>query len=628
MKNFLLKLMFLAIPLGMIACSDSEDEPETPNVEVTSVTVSPESINMVIGDTERLTLTILPENASVKSGTWASSDEAVATVSQDGTVTAVAEGTAVITVTAGSKSATCNVTVTEERIEIESIEISPAKVTLTQIGETAQLTVKIMPEDATYTDMTWTSSDESIATVTQEGLVTAVAEGNATLTVSVGEISATCNITVAIERIEVESIEVSPAEVTLTQIGETAQLAAQVMPENATDAQITWTTSDEAVATVTEEGLVTAVANGKAVITASAGEKSAVCNVKVSTSIAEINGNEATIDLTGATNEQVRQAILEAFNSNVTHFILKGDYAALALTENNPFKDGIPVETLDLSGVTGWPLVNGQSGMPESAFNATNYRIKEIILPEEIQVIGSKAFSGNESLTKVTAPGVQNIMANAFEDCIALEAVEMPQLTTIENGAFFRAGLKEIYFPQLTSIGSMAFYNCKSLTTISLPSVTVIGEIAPDDAEKRTNTAQFSSCTALTSLSLPNATLIGDFAFDGCTALTEIELPKVTEVGLSAFRYCDALTKIRLPKATQIKGWAFDSCPSLVTVQLVAPASISVHNHAFGPANSQTLNIDLTLAQRNSYQVGRMEGIHGEVTYTWRTYEWKSVAYE
>ena len=151
MKNFLLKLMFLAIPLGMIACSDSEDEPETPNVEVTSVTVSPESINMVIGDTERLTLTILPENASVKSGTWASSDEAVATVSQDGTVTAVAEGTAVITVTAGSKSATCNVTITEERIEIESIEISPAEVTLTQIGETAQLTVKIMPEDATYT---------------------------------------------------------------------------------------------------------------------------------------------------------------------------------------------------------------------------------------------------------------------------------------------------------------------------------------------------------------------------------------------------------------------------------------------------------------------------------------------
>ena len=628
MKHFLFKLMLFVIPLGMVACSDSEDEPENPTVEVTSVTVSPESINMVIGDTQRLTLTISPENASVKSGTWSSSNEAVATVSQDGTVTAVAEGTAMITVTAGGKSDTCNVTVTAERIEVESIEISPAEVTLTQIGETAQLTVKIMPEDATYTEMTWSSSDESIATVTQDGLVTAVAEGSATLTVSVGEISATCNITVAIERIEVESIEVSPAEVTLTQIGETAQLAAQVMPENATDAQITWTTSDEAVATVTEEGLVTAVANGKAVITASAGEKSAVCNVKVSTSIAEINGNEATIDLTGATNEQVRQAILEAFNSNVTHFILKGDYAALALTENNPFKDGIPVETLDLSGVTGWPLVNGQSGMPESAFNATNYRIKEIILPEEIQVIGSKAFSGNESLTKVTAPGVQNIMANAFEDCIALEAVEMPQLTTIENGAFFRAGLKEIYFPQLTSIGSMAFYNCKSLTTISLPSVTVIGEIAPDDAEKRTNTAQFSSCTALTSLSLPNATLIGDFAFDGCTALTEIELPKVTEVGLSAFRYCDALTKIRLPKATQIKGWAFDSCPSLVTVQLVAPASISVHNHAFGPANSQTLNIDLTLAQRNSYQVGRMEGIHGEVTYTWRTYEWKSVAYE
>lgn len=627
MKNFLLKLMFLAIPLGMIACSDSEDEPETPNVEVTSVTVSPESINMVIGDTERLTLTILPENASVKSGTWASSDEAVATVSQNGTVTAVAEGTAVITVTAGSKSATCNVTVTAERIEIESIEISPAEVTLTQIGETAQLTVKIMPEDATYTDMTWTSSDESIATVTQEGLVTAVAEGNATLTVSVGEISATCSVTVADESIEVESIEISPAEVTLTQIGETAQLTAQVMPEDATYTEITWTTSDESIVTVTEEGLLTAVAAGNATVTAAIGEVSATCAVTVSISIAEINGNEATVDLTGATNEQVIQAIADASAAGVTRFTFNGDYAALALGESTPFA-GIPVELLDLSGVTGWPLVNGLKGIPEKAFYANDSQIQEIILPEEVQAIGSYAFYENTLLTKVTAPGVQTVIEYAFQKCSALEMADMPQLTILERCGFYGTALKEVNFQLLTSIGSMAFYNCTSLTTVSLPELTAVGEIAPTDAEKRTNTAQFSSCTALTSLSLPNATLIGDFAFDGCTALTEIELPEVTEVGLSAFRYCDALTKIRLPKATQIKGWAFDSCPSLVTVQLVAPASISVHNHAFGPANSQTLNIDLTLAQRNSYQVGRMEGIHGEVTYTWRTYEWKSVAYE
>ena len=542
MKNFLLKLMFLAIPLGMIACSDSEDEPETPNVEVTSVTVSPESINMVIGDTERLTLTILPENASVKSGTWASSDEAVATVSQDGTVTAVAEGTAVITVTAGSKSATCNVTVTAERIEIESIEISPAEVTLTQIGETAQLTAQVMPEDATYTEITWTTSDEGIVTVTEEGLLTAIAAGNATVTAAIGEVSATCAVTVSI-------------------------------------------------------------------------------------SIAEINGNEATVDLTGATNEQVIQAIADASAAGVTRFTFNGDYAALALGESTPFS-GIPVELLDLSGVTGWPLVNGLKGIPGKAFYANDSQIQEIILPEEVQAIGSYAFYENTLLTKVTAPGVQTVIEYAFEKCSALEMVDMPQLTSLEHCGFYGTALKEVNFQLLTSIGSMAFYNCTSLTTVSLPELTAVGEIAPTDAEKRTNTAQFSSCTALTSLSLPNATLIGDFAFDGCTALTEIELPEVTEVGLSAFRYCDALTKIRLPKATQIKGWAFDSCPSLVTVQLVAPASINVHNHAFGPANSQTLNIDLTLAQRNSYQVGRMEGIHGEVTYTWRTYEWKSVAYE
>lgn len=542
MKNFLLKLMFLAIPLGMIACSDSEDEPETPNVEVTSVTVSPESINMVIGDTERLTLTILPENASVKSGTWASSDEAVATVSQDGTVTAVAEGTAVITVTAGSKSATCNVTVTEERIEIESIEISPAEVTLTQIGETAQLTVKIMPEDATYTDMTWTSSDESIATVTQEGLLTAVAAGNATVTAAIGEVSATCVVTVSI-------------------------------------------------------------------------------------SIAEINGNEATVDLTGATNEQVIQAIADASAAGVTRFTFNGDYAALALGESTPFA-GIPVELLDLSGVTGWPLVNGLKGIPEKAFYANDSQIQEIILPEEVQAIGSYAFYENTLLTKVTAPGVQTVIEYAFQKCSALEMADMPQLTILERCGFYGTALKEVNFQLLTSIGSMAFYNCTSLTTVSLPELTAVGEIAPTDAEKRTNTAQFCSCTALTSLSLPNATIIGDMAFDGCSALTEIELPEVTDIGLSAFRYCNALTRVRLPKATRLEQYAFGDCPSLVKVELVAPASITVSNHAFGPSNSQTLNIDLTIAQRNSYQVGRVEDIHGEVTYSWRNYNWKSVSYE
>ena len=490
MKNFLLKLMFLAIPLGMIACSDSEDEPETPNVEVTSVTVSPESINMVIGDTERLTLTILPENASVKSGTWASSDEAVATVSQDGTVTAVAEGTAVITVTAGSKSATCNVTVTEERIEIESIEISPAEVTLTQIGETAQLTAQVMPEDATYTEITWTTSDEGIVTVTEEGLLTAIAAGNATVTAAIGEVSATCAVTVSI-------------------------------------------------------------------------------------SIAEINGNEATVDLTGATNEQVIQAIADASAAGVTRFTFNGDYAALALGESTPFS-GIPVELLDLSGVTGWPLVNGLKGVPEKAFYANDSQIQEIILPEEVQAIGSYAFYENTLLTKVTAPGVQTVIEYAFQKCSALEMVDMPQLTTLERCGFYGTALKEVNFQLLTSIGSMAFYNCTSLTTVSLPELTAVGEIAPTDAEKRTNTAQFCSCTALTSLSLPNATIIGDMAFDGCSALTEIELPEVTDVGLSAFRYCDALTRVRLPKATRLEQYAFGDCPSLVKVELVAPASITV----------------------------------------------------
>lgn len=153
----LFKLMTVILSMTFIACS-SEDEENV--VAVTQITVSPASLVLNVGETEDLEATILPEEASHVSVTWSSSDDKVAAVSQNGTVTGVSEGNAVITASAGGKSATCQVTIATETTEVESIEISPSALTMTERGETVQLTAEITPENATDPQVIWASSDE------------------------------------------------------------------------------------------------------------------------------------------------------------------------------------------------------------------------------------------------------------------------------------------------------------------------------------------------------------------------------------------------------------------------------------------------------------------------------------
>lgn len=151
-----------------------------------------------------------------------------------------------------------------------------------EVGETLQLDVTLEHSDE---DITYISSNTSVATVNDTGLITAVAKGEATITAKVGDITDTIKVTVTEAVIppdpdvEVESVTLNKTEITL-EIGGTETLTATVLPENASDKTVTWETSDANVATVAN-GVVTAVAKGEATITAKAGEKSATCKVIV-----------------------------------------------------------------------------------------------------------------------------------------------------------------------------------------------------------------------------------------------------------------------------------------------------------------------------------------------------------
>ena len=206
---------------------------------------------------------------------WASSKMSVATVNQSGTVVAIAEGTSTITATAGGKMGSCVVTVSKGVVDVSSINLDKTSASL-KVGETVTLTATVKPDDATNKTVTWSTSDASVATVS-DGVVTAIKLGAATITAKAGDKEATCAITV--EPTPVTAITLDRTSATL-RVGETVTLTATVKPDDATDKAVTWSTSDASIATVSE-GVVTAVKIGAAIITAKAGDKEAPCAINI-----------------------------------------------------------------------------------------------------------------------------------------------------------------------------------------------------------------------------------------------------------------------------------------------------------------------------------------------------------
>ena len=244
-------------------------------VAVTSVTLNKTSLNMTKGQSETLTAIVTPDNATDKTVSWSSSDATIASVDQNGRVTALKSGSATIMAKAGEKSATCSVTITTP---VESVSLDRTSVNLEE-GQTTTLVATINPNDADEKTVTWTTSNASVATVTN-GVVTAVAEGNAVITATAGGKSATCAVSVKKSVVAVTSVTLNKSSLSL-RVGENETLIAKVLPDNATDRMITWTSSKEDVATVDSSGRVTAKSVGEASITASAGGKSATCSVTV-----------------------------------------------------------------------------------------------------------------------------------------------------------------------------------------------------------------------------------------------------------------------------------------------------------------------------------------------------------
>lgn len=227
----------------------------------TSIMLNKQSISLAKGETAKLLANVGPADVTDATVTWSSSNVAVATVAEDGTVTALGGGSCeVVATTHNGLEAKCQMTVTEMP---ESIAFENAAADINK-GEEITLAVTFTPECATERSLTWTSSDTSVASVS-DGVVKGLKAGTAVITATtVNGKTAECAVTVH-QPAESITLDVTKAEI---ETGATLQLTATVGPEDAEDKSVSWTSSDDNVATVSGDGLVTALSGGVVEITA------------------------------------------------------------------------------------------------------------------------------------------------------------------------------------------------------------------------------------------------------------------------------------------------------------------------------------------------------------------------
>lgn len=259
-------------------------------IPVEGISLDKNALSLAKGDSAKLTPSVLPEDADAEVS-WSSSDTSVAKVDSNGVVTAVGKGSATITAKADSYTAKCEVTVT---VPLESIEITGTTDTIKK-GQTTKLEVVYNPTDTTDSkDVTWSSSDTNVATVSNDGIVTALKDGTVTITATVGD--KTDTYVVVVQEIKLTAIDIQD---TLTiHKGETSSLNVTYTPTNTTDdTTVTWSSSDEMVASVDANGTITAKSVGGAIITARIGNLSAQCVVTVDAPLKEIIPNSTKLEL-------------------------------------------------------------------------------------------------------------------------------------------------------------------------------------------------------------------------------------------------------------------------------------------------------------------------------------------
>lgn len=396
----------------------------------------------------------------------------------------------------------------------------------------------------------WASSDRNVVYVDNDGNLTATGVGMAWITATCDTLSAQCFVFV--NKVPAKGLSINMNETTLSE-GETVQLNAIIAPDNATFQNVMWTSSNESVATVDENGLVTAVGNGVATITATTIDGTDLivfCTVSV-----DIDDNPI-IDFADV---NVKAICVANWDSDGDGELSKKEAAAVTDLGD------IFINNTEITSFDELQYFTGLTSIGNSAFFSC-YGLTSIVIPNSVTNIGDQAFA-NCGLTSVNIPeSVVTIGAWAFNYCNNITAVTIPE--------------------NVTSIGVSAFQNCNSLVTIIVEQ----GNIRYDSRDNCNAIIETATNTLIAgcknSIIPESVTSIGSLAFYGCNDLTSIVIPNsVTNIGYQAFAYC-GLTSVNIPESVvTIGGWAFDSCFNLTAVTI--PRNVtSIDYGVFSGCNS------------------------------------------
>ncbi len=270
-------------------------------VPVTKIKLSETKKTVYIGDKFKLSASVAPSNATNKSVKWYTGSSKLAIVNSKGTVKALKAGTVNVVCKAKDGSgvkAICKLTI-KKRVAVSKITLSETKKTV-YVGDKFKLTAKVSPSDATNSAVKWYAGAGGLAAVNSKGTVRADKAGTINIVCKAKDgsgVKAMCKLTI-LEPIKVTSVTLDRTSATL-KAGESITLKATVLPEDATNPKISWLSSDKSVATVSD-GVIKAVSDGKATITAEADDgsgKKAVFAVTVSTPLEGISLSETNLEI-------------------------------------------------------------------------------------------------------------------------------------------------------------------------------------------------------------------------------------------------------------------------------------------------------------------------------------------
>lgn len=562
--------------------------------------------SLIEGTTTTIVIPSCPANGTL---TCSSSNPSVATIDRSGVITAISAGTAVITIDIDSSSFkylhTIYVTVTSATIEVTGITVNQSSYEFTK-GSTAAISYSVQPADATDKNVTWTSSNTSVATCS-DGVIQAVGAGTATITGRTSN-GVTTTVYVTVTALP-EAIRISSSTMGLKK-GESSSLTYTISPAGVTD-NVTWSSSDTSVATVDNYGKVTAKKSGTAVITVSTSNGyTDSCTVVVTSEIESIQFTESKITLDIGKEKQLELIITPADVPNADVTLTVSDPTVVSIDANGKIR-ALKAGTATITART----ANNKTATCTVTVNKA--------VPEKITVSpASKSVNVGETFsitTQITPAEAANDKLTWSSNNTSIAAVDANGKVTAKAAGTATINVKTSNGKTATCTVTVKNIEATSVTvsptTVTLEvgkTQTVAAKVAPDKADQsvtwtssNTSIATVSSSGVITAKAIGTANITAKTK-NGKTATVAVTVKAVEATGVTISAASNSCTvgstvtltaKVTPDKASQSVTWTSDntsvatvSSSGVVTSKAVGRATITAKT-----ANGKTATYSVTV---------------------------------